>query len=277
MKAGLRIIFVFALVWCISRSAVFLLPGDPVEFLVHDSLVQVSPETLRSKMDLNATLMSRIFSIPKNQSLIRAEPASLLLKKSLSRSLILTLITLMFAIPLSFTLLYLHFTGGSGRLWSNRIILFLTALPTLVIGPLILRTLNLPNPILPALTLALSMTAFWTRALSAKIDELLPVSSVQGARALGYPEFKIFVRDLLAPSLGGFIAYFGTQLGILLNGSLIVEALFQWGGLGSLIVDSVLSRDYPVIEMGIITASLLTLTTQQIGYSLQKYWEPQVQ
>ncbi len=277
MKTGLRIVLVFALVWCLSRSAVYLLPGDPVEFLVHESLVQISPETLRAKMDLNAPLMSRIFSLPKNQSLIRAEPASLLLKKSLSRSLILTLITLMFALPLSFSLLYLHFRGGSRRLWSNRIILFLTALPTLVMGPLILRSLDLPNPILPALTLALSMTAFWTRALSTKIDELLPVSSVPGARALGFPEFKIFVRDLLAPSLGGFIAYFGTQLGILLNGSLIVETLFQWGGLGSLIVESVLSRDYPVIEMGIITATLLTLITQQIGYSLQKYWDPEIQ
>ncbi len=276
MKTPLRILLVFSLVWSLSRSAIYFLPGDPADFLVHESLVQVTPEDLRSKMDLDRGIIHRVFSLPKNESLIQKQSTTTLVGRAFFKSVTLTLLTLAFSLPATLGLLYLHFQSGRRRSLSHAISIFIASTPLFVAGPLLLRCFQFPNPILPALTLSLYLTGFWYRSLSKKLDALLPESSVPGARALGFPEFQVFSRNLLAPALGSFLAYFGTQLGILFNGSLIVETIFQWNGLGSLLAESVLSRDYPVIEVCLLVVTLLTLLSQQIGYWLQSLWEPRL-
>ncbi|NDG84930.1 MAG: ABC transporter permease subunit [Proteobacteria bacterium] len=276
MKTGFRPLLVFALVWCVSRSAVYLLPGDPAEYLVHESLVEISPSSLREKMDLDRSPLARILSIPKNRSLIRNESAQTLLGRAATRSAILALLTLAISIPLTFGGLFIDFGTGPLRALSRFAGFMLASVPVLVLGPLLLRTLPLANPLMPAFVLALHLAAFWHRALSKQLVRALPASSVPGARAIGFPEWRVFYRNLLAPSLGGFLAFFGTQLGVLLNGSLLVETLFQWHGLGSLLADSVLSRDYPVIELSLLLIALLTLLAQHLGYVLQRRWDPRI-
>jgi len=276
MKNLYRIAVVFLLVWTASRTAVYLLPGDPAEFLVHDSLVQLEPSELRKKMDLDRPLIERIFSLPQNESLVLKEKTSTLVLRASIHTFILSLLSLLFALPSTLGLLYLHFLRGWKRRASEFSTQMITSVPVIVLGPLLLRNSSIPNPWLPAIALSVSMTAFWYRALSRKLEAMIPTSSVTGARALGYPEFRVFYRNLLAPGFGSFVAYFGTQLGILFNGSLLVETIFQWNGLGSLMTNSVLSRDYPVIELCLMIAAILTLVSQQLGYELQKAWEPKL-
>jgi peptide/nickel transport system permease protein len=287
MKRGLRPLLVFALVWCVSRTAVYLLPGDPAEYLVHEALVEISPSSLREKMDLDRRPLERLLTVPGGRSLVRNEPARTLLARAALRSAILTLLTLAISIPLVFAGLFTGFGAGPLRDFPARATFVLASVPVLVLGPLLLRSLPLANPLLlrslplanpllPALVLALHLTALWHRALSKQLSRALPSSSVPGARALGFQEWRVFHRSLLAPSLGGFLAFFGTQLGVLLNGSLLVETLFQWHGLGSLLADSVLSRDYPVIELSILLIALLTLLAQELGYALQRLWDPRI-
>ena len=276
MKPWFRLPLVFTLVWCISRSALYFLPGDPAEFLVHESLVEISPSALREKMELGRSPLKRILSFPQSHSLVRNESTVNLLKRASIRSLTLTLLTLSLALPMTFLGLFLTFRRGAGSDMTRTGMLALASIPVFIAGPVILRIAPLPNPILPALVLALHMTAFWHRALSKQLELELPSSSVAGARALGFREITVFRKNLLAPSLGMFIAFFGTQLGVLLNGSLLVEVLFQWHGIGSLLAESVLSRDYPVIEITLMTVALVTLITQQLGYFLQQKWDPRV-
>jgi peptide/nickel transport system permease protein len=153
-----------------------------------------------------------------------------------------------------------------------------------VVGPLFLLFFSVglklvspaQSPILPAVTLSLSLSAFWYRTLQNRIEHFLPESPVAGARARGLSEATVFFKYLLAPISGGFAAYFGTQVGILFNGSLLVEIIFQWPGIGSLLADSVLSRDYPVIELALLVVTLITLCAQQFGYSLQQRLEPKL-
>jgi peptide/nickel transport system permease protein len=276
MKSWLRLPLIFALVWCVSRSALYFLPGDPAEFLVHESLVEISPSDLRQKMELGVSPLKRIFSFPKSHSLVRNESAITLLGRASRRSLILTLLTLSLSLPLTFLSLFITFQKRAGSVLIHTGILILASTPVFIAGPLFLRIAPLSNPILPAIVLALHLTAFWHRTLSKQLERELPLSSVAGARALGFPEVTVFRKNLLAPSLGKFIAFFGTQLGILLNGSLLVEVLFQWHGVGSLLAESVLSRDYPVIEITLMAVALITLVTQQLGYFLQNKWDPRV-
>jgi len=185
-------------------------------------------------------------------------------------------LTLALALPLTFLSLFLSFLRGPGGAITHFLILLFASLPVFIAGPLFLRLTPLPNPILPALVLALHLTAFWHRTLSKQLERALPSSSVSGARALGFRELTVFRKSLLAPALGTFIAFFGTQLGVLLNGSLLVEVLFQWHGIGSLLAEAVLSRDYPVIEVTLMAVALITLLTQQLGYSLQARWDPRI-
>jgi peptide/nickel transport system permease protein len=276
MKNLIRVFIVFLVVWAVARSAVHLLPGDPAEFLVHESLVRIDTEELRRKMDLDQSPWSRIFSLPGNRSLVRDEEMLPILLRAWGKTSILAILSLSFSIPLTFFLLFLQFRGGLGRNFSEAITFLFASIPIVILGPVLLRFLAAPNPLLPALTLSAFLTAFWYRTLARRIRQNLPSSPVDGARALGFSEFKIFTRSLLAPSLGGFIVFFGSQLGFLLNGSILVETLFQWNGIGSLLADAILSRDYPLIEMGMITAALFTLLAQQAGYAFQSWWDPRI-
>ncbi|MBU6153036.1 MAG: ABC transporter permease [Bdellovibrionales bacterium] len=276
MKGFYRGIIVFSLIWIVARSAIYLLPGDPAEFLVHEALVKVDVEELREKMDLKDSPVSRIFSLPAPNSLIRNEKTFDLLSRAWKHTGILTALSLWISLPLTFGLLFFHFQGGKRRTLANTISLILASIPILVLGPTLLRILPAQNPFLPALTLALHLTGFWYRTLARRLEKQLPLSSVDGARALGFPEIRIFSRNLLAPTLGGFIAFFGAQLGFLLNGSILVETLYQWNGIGSLLADAILSRDYPVLEAGMMSAALFTLIAQQTGYAFQSWWDPRI-
>jgi peptide/nickel transport system permease protein len=180
------------------------------------------------------------------------------------------------AVPITFGLLFLRFLGQGHSFLPKWLSLILASAPVYVSGPLMLWLLPLPNPFLPAGVLALHLTAVWYRALSVRLEQLLPKSSVAGARALGFDELHVFSKNLLAPALGSFLVYFGSQIGTLLNGSLLVEVLFQWNGLGSLLAESVLSRDYPLIELGIMVAAFFSLIAQQMGYAAQQWWDPTI-
>ena len=285
MKAIVRIIIVFSLVWTISRTAVYFLPGDPAEYLVHESLVQISPEVLRQKMVIPTRGFTRVFSFPETRSLVKNESAITLVVNALGKSAVLTLLTLLFSACMTLIILYLSF---SSLRWKQKMYLFsalCAAIPLFVSAPLLLLVCSvwlklvspIENPLLPTLALSIYLSSFWFRALDQKLVAYLPESSVMGARSRGASEPRAFLKNLLAPSLGGFIAFFGTQIGILFNGSLLVEIIFQWNGVGSLLADSVLSRDYPVIELCLLSVTLITLISQQLGYLLQSKWEPKLQ
>lgn len=84
----------------------------------------------------------------------------------------------------------------------------------------------------------------------------------------------MFIFYIIFPCAGSLIRFFTSQIGNLLNGSLIVEIIFNWPGLGYLLSDAINKRDYPVIEVGLITVSLITLLSLQIGKWLQLKLEP---
>jgi peptide/nickel transport system permease protein len=276
MKSLTRIVLVFSLVWIASRTAIYLLPGDPADFLVHESLVKIDASELRNRMELEKSPAARILSLPGSRSLVRNEEVLPRILRAWEKTALLATLSSGIAIALTFLLLFLNFQGGNRRSFARMIGLGLASIPVVVLGPLFLRFLPLPNPFLPAMVLGGYLAAFWYRSLARRLEKQIPSSPVAGARALGFPEIDIFTRNHLAPELGGFLAFFGSQLGFLLNGSILVETLFQWNGIGTLLSDAILARDYPVLETGMMTAALLTLLSQQAGYALQSWWDPRI-
>jgi peptide/nickel transport system permease protein len=284
MKGFLRLALVFAFVWVVARGAIYLLPGSPADYLVHESLVQMPVEELRAKMGLDQSFVHRIFSLPQTVSLISKQNSWSLVGQAFIRSLSLATLALLFSGIFSVLFLYLSFLSKSCRRFAENFSLFCASTPLFIMSPVLLLIFSLhlgwfpvtQSPVLPAIALSFYLTGFWFRTLSRTIDSYLPVSSAPGARARGLSEKTVFFNYVLYPSLGSFMGFLGTQIGTLLNGSILVEIIFQWKGLGSILSDAVMSRDYPVIEICLILVTWITLLSQQLGFIIQRRMEPRL-
>ena len=125
--------------------------------------------------------------------------------------------------------------------------------------------------ILPIVTLAIPPTAVLARFTRSTVLEVLGQDHVRTAHAKGLRRWRVIRRHALRNALVPLVTAFGTSLGHLAAGTVIVETIFAWPGVGKLAVDSILERDYPVIEAfvlytGIIFAVLNTLI--DMSYSL---------
>jgi nickel ABC transporter permease subunit NikB len=102
--------------------------------------------------------------------------------------------------------------------------------------------------ILPSFVLGFSLAAVYARLLRAGLLSSLSEDYIQAARARGVKEWRILWFHAFRSALLPVITVFGLSMGSLLGGSVVIEILFSWPGLGSMAVDAIFSRDYPVIQ-----------------------------
>lgn len=110
--------------------------------------------------------------------------------------------------------------------------------------------------ILPSLTLGAAVAAVMARFTRASFAEVLKEDFVRTARAKGLPERSVIFTHCLRNALIPVVTMMGLQFGFLLGGSIVVESVFNWPGLGRLLVDAVTMRDYPVIQALVLLFSL---------------------
>jgi peptide/nickel transport system permease protein len=101
---------------------------------------------------------------------------------------------------------------------------------------------------LPALTLSLWQAGLLTRNLRRAVIDVIRLPYVDFARIRGLRESTVLRRHVLRTSLGSTVTIIGVNVGFLLAGAVIVENVFSIPGSGSLLVDSVFSRDYSVVQ-----------------------------
>jgi len=110
--------------------------------------------------------------------------------------------------------------------------------------------------ILPSLTLGAAVAAVMARFTRASFVEVVQEDFVRTARAKGLSERVVVLKHCLRNALIPVVTMMGLQFGFLLGGSIVVEAVFNWPGLGRLLVDAVTMRDYPVIQTLVLLLSL---------------------
>jgi glutathione transport system permease protein len=110
--------------------------------------------------------------------------------------------------------------------------------------------------ILPSLTLGAAVAAVMARFTRASFVEVIQEDFVRTARAKGLKERTVIFKHCLRNALIPVVTMMGLQFGFLLGGSIVVEAVFNWPGLGRLLVDAVTMRDYPVIQTLVLLFSL---------------------
>jgi ABC-type dipeptide/oligopeptide/nickel transport system permease component len=132
---------------------------------------------------------------------------------------------------------------------------------------------------LPAITLGLLQLAQTARLTRTSVREVLQEDFVRTARAKGLPERAVLYRHALRNALLPIVTVLGGQIGVLLTGAALTETIFAWPGLGRLLLDATLSRDYPllmaifilvsatVIVANLITDLIYTLLDPRVRYS----------
>ena len=132
------------------------------------------------------------------------------------------------------------------------------------------------NLIMPVATLVVGHTASLSRIVRSSMLENLSQDYITMARGNGLPKRIILINYALRNSLGPIVTAFGSQLGHLLAGSVVVETVFSWPGIGKFLIDSVYARDYPVIQGFVLLIALMFVVINLITDILYAYIDPRI-
>ncbi len=129
---------------------------------------------------------------------------------------------------------------------------------------------------LPALTLSVVPLAVIVRMTRACLRDVLSQDYVRTARAKGLPERAVVVVHALRNAFPPILTVIGLQFGLLFSGAILTETIFSWPGMGQLVVDRVLARDYPIVQGVVLVAALLFVVINlatDVGYA---YLNPRI-
>lgn len=256
---------------------IYLSPSDPVSVRMSAGGISVSPEimeSMRRSMGLDRPLLiqygdwlwnilhgnmgkSYITDADVLDQILKALPYTL---KMAGASLLLTLCI---SIPVGILTAAMQ---NSKFDYVVRVMAFVgNALPNFIIALClmfifsyrlgwipVLATTKPIGLVLPALTLALVMASRYIRQIRAAMLDELGKGYVVGLRSRGLSETTILYKNVLKNIMVTVITLTGISLGSLLGGTVIVETVFTWPGLGSLIMEGISQRDYPVVQAVIV-------------------------
>ena len=267
----------------ITYALMYLAPGDPVRIMFAASGTVPSEEVLqetRVSLGLDKTFFIQYFTwlghlLTGNMgtSISMNKPVSSILLSRLWPTVGLALTSLLFmlvvSVPLGmwaavkkdqwpdYLVRGLSFVGISiPNFWLGLILLYLFALK-LKLFPVVTSTVTFASMVLPAVTLAVAMSAKYTRQVRTAVLEELGKDYVTGARARGIPERMILWRNVFPYSALPLITLLGLSLGSLLGGTAVVEVIFNYPGLGNLAVAAVTAYDYPLIQGYVLWIALI--------------------
>ncbi|OLZ39403.1 glutathione ABC transporter permease GsiC [Natrinema saccharevitans] len=123
---------------------------------------------------------------------------------------------------------------------------------------------TLGHLVLPAITLGTGMAAIVTRIVRTSMLEILEADYVDTARSKGVRERLVIYKHALRNALIPVVTIVGLQFGYLINGAVIVESVFQRPGLGTLLVDAVFARDYPIVQGVVLVTAVAFVVTNQL-------------
>ena len=285
MKRFLQLLLAIAGVTFITFGLTYSSPSDPAEvrLLANDQIpTEEALEKLRDEMGLNEPFLVQYGNWVKGivtgdfgYSYRYRSPVLEVLEQKIPITLTLTVASLV---------LFLVLSVGFGVLaaiyrnkWLDygiRIFSFISiSIPSFWLGLILLyyfavklhwfsvtKSDDLGSIVLPALTLALPLIGKYTRLIRSEILEQLSLDYVLGARSNGIKERRILFSYVLPNALISIIPLFGLSVASLLGGTVIVENIFSWQGLGSMALEAITYRDYALIQ-----AYVLFMTVIYVG------------
>ncbi|MEX2536967.1 MAG: nickel ABC transporter permease [Trueperaceae bacterium] len=130
--------------------------------------------------------------------------------------------------------------------------------------------------ILPAVTLSAYQTALFTRLVRSGLLEVLGQDYVRTAHSKGLHQLRVVWKHAMRNTLIPLITVMGIQLGALIAGAIVVETVFAWPGVGRLLILAISSRDYPVIQAGVLLISVLVVLVNIVVDVLYAFIDPRI-
>ena len=296
-------VFVLFGVTIVIFSMVHFLPGDPAAVLLGDRATVQNIADLRDQLGLNRPLLDQywlfVSGLVRGQmgtSLMFHQPVSelVLSRVPISIGLAVYAMALAAVIALVFGLLAAVNKGG----WPDQVIrvafLLILTTPNFWFGILLILVLSLGLkwfPVagfgetlqdhiwylfLPALTLALQLSAVLIRNLRSQVIVTMRTDFVRTARAKGLPDRLVLLQHVLRNALLSTVTIFGLQFGFLVGGTLVIETVFAVPGLGQLLFTAITGRDYPVVQAITVVSAVLVIFVNLVVDLSYSFLDPRV-
>ncbi|MDQ0058994.1 nickel ABC transporter permease [Paenibacillus harenae] len=132
------------------------------------------------------------------------------------------------------------------------------------------------SAVLPSITLGLAITSVYVRLLRSSLLDSLSNEFIRAARSRGLSEMRIFFAHAFRYSLPPVITVFGISLGSLIGGVVVIEVIFAYPGIGKMVVDSIRSRDYAVIQGYIFVMAIIVFFVNSAVDLCYRYLNPEL-
>ena len=275
-----------------------LVPGDPVDVVLGESAQAADREAMRAAMGLDRPLIDRWAAFyvdlargDLGDSLVRRQPVSKLIAERLPATVVLTaaafLLVLLIALPLG-TLAARYRDRWPDRLAQSFALIGLS-IPNFWLGPVLVLLFSVglgwtpvsgmqepASLLLPAITLGLSMAAITTRMVRGSLLEVGSQPFMHTARCKGLSERTVMLRHALPNALPPVIIVLGLQLGGLLAGAVITEVVFAWPGIGTLLIDAIRQRDFPVVQGVVLLIAVTYVLTNRLADQVAAWVDPRI-
>lgn len=295
------IIPVALLVSFITFMIIHLVPGDPARVLLGEDATPQTVAALRQQLGLNKPLLDQfalwlwqVLHGNLGQSIQLQQPVLQAIEQRLPVTAELGVAALLFSLILALPLGV--YAATHRNTWIDGLVnissLIGTAIPSFVLGLVFILVLavsvrifppggyasfvnnpaaNLRDLVLPMVALGTGAVAVNMRQIRSNMLEVLGQDYVRAARAKGLSERRVNYVHALRNALLPLLTIVGIQVGSIIAGAFVIETIFLWPGIGQLAVQSILAKDYPVVQ-GVVLLSALSYMAANllvdIGYVL---------
>lgn len=278
--------------------AILHLSGDPALLMIPQGATQQDLDRLRHDLGLNQPLTVQYGLFLWNavhgdfgRSFLQRQPAMQLVLARVPATLQLALAALLISVVVGVAAGVL--SAWRRGTWPDRVAMVLAlvgqATPSFWLGIMLILVFALwlkwlPSSgygspqqlILPSLTLGALSMATISRITRSSLLEVLGHEYVKVARAKGLQERTVLVRHAMRNAAIPVVTLVALELGVLLSGAVIVETIFAWPGIGRLAVDSILARDFPVVQAIVFVASVVYIGINLLTDLLYTMIDPRV-
>lgn len=275
-----------------------IMPGDPARLLGGAGASDYDVQTLRESLGLDRSVMEQFLIFVRNvaqgdfgRSIQTGQPvgAEILTALAWSFSLVTAamLLAIAFAVPAGVVAAVKRnrlpdISLTSIAVASTSLPAFWLALILIEVFSVNLRLLpsggtgDLRNYILPTVVLAATQVGLITRMTRASVVEVLTADYVRTARAKGVHPYRILLRHVLVNAAAPTVTVVGLQTGLVLAGSIVTETIFNWPGVGRLLIRAVQARDYPMIQALILVFGVAMVTFNLLADLLNMLIDPRL-
>jgi len=306
LKRLLYVIPTMFLVTIAVFSILQMVPGSPVDALLAEDQDAEMREILIKQYGFDKPIvvqyfrwLSKVVQGDLGQSILHARAVSIIIKEALPRTAYLALAAMAVAMVTSFPLgiiaavkrkTWVDYSAQVTAILGLSLPSFWAALLAMLYFGLFLGWFPvvgytppsenfisfLHHLCLPALTLGFEMVAVMTRMTRSTMLEELNKDYVQTHRSQGLPESQIITRYTLKNAMIPTLTIASIRLAALLGGTVVIESVFAWPGIGLMILDGIHSKDYPVVQGGVLILSLSFIFMNLIVDILYKWLDPRI-